>query len=200
MCAPSSLMDKQIYKTMPTTGHRPRRVVGDATLRAIITLKHLQMSVMETGKNVHHSTFSRTLYKAGLYARLVRRKPLLKHDHLQDFGATCLNYPIKTWLKGEAEKIRFWFENIMSGVYKWPHNGEVWWWQQHIKMIWNHFTVQGLEICPGETAYINQEVSICLLFHDYYPNIYCLWTMYCMFYRPGCGCKVFQMYVFSDRR
>ena len=63
----------------------------EATERPIITLKELQSSVAETGVKVHQSTISRALHPIGLYARVAKKKPLLKKKHIK----ACLEFARK---------------------------------------------------------------------------------------------------------
>jgi transposase len=55
-----------------------RALIREATKRPKITQKELRSSTAEIGTSVHRTTLSRTLHKAGLYGRVVRKKPLLK--------------------------------------------------------------------------------------------------------------------------
>ncbi|MGH0162753.1 UNVERIFIED_CONTAM: hypothetical protein FKN15_064569 [Acipenser sinensis] len=76
--------------TLPREGRPPklsdqvrRALVREATKRPMVTLKELERSTAEMGETLHGTTITRTLHKAGLYGRVVRRKPLLKKTPYQ---------------------------------------------------------------------------------------------------------------------
>ena len=58
------------------TDQARRALITEATKRPKITLKELQSSTAEIGVSVHRTTLSRTLYTAGLYRRVGRKKAI----------------------------------------------------------------------------------------------------------------------------
>ena len=63
------------------TGWARRALIREAAKRPMITLEELQGSTAQEGESVHRTTISCALHKLGLYGRVAKRKPLLKHSH-----------------------------------------------------------------------------------------------------------------------
>ena len=63
-----------------------RKLVLDVTVNPTMTKKDEQGSMSEMGVNVHESTISRSLHKAGFYGQVARKKPLLKKTSQSSFG------------------------------------------------------------------------------------------------------------------
>ena len=59
------------------TDQARRALIREATKRPKITLKELQSSTEEIGMSVHRTTLSRTLHRAGLYGRVIRKKAIV---------------------------------------------------------------------------------------------------------------------------
>ena len=58
------------------TDQARRALIREATKRPKITLKELQNSTAEIGVSVHRTTLSHTLYRAGLYRKVARKKAI----------------------------------------------------------------------------------------------------------------------------
>ena len=76
-------------KTLPRSGcpSRPddqarRRLIREATKRAMATVKGLHAFMAKTGHCVHVTTISQALHKSDLNSRVSRRKPLFKKPTL----------------------------------------------------------------------------------------------------------------------
>ena len=62
--------------TPKLTDQARRALIREATKRPKITLKELHSSTAEIGVSVHRTTLSRTVYRAGLYRRVARKKAI----------------------------------------------------------------------------------------------------------------------------
>jgi transposase len=75
------------------TDQARRTIIREATKRPKITLKELQSSTVEIVVSVHGTILSCTLYRAGLYGRVFRKKPLLNKSSTSNERNVWLIYP-----------------------------------------------------------------------------------------------------------
>ena len=93
-------------------------------MKPSVTLTDLKKSAAEAGTEVHESTISRALHRAGLYGCVARKKPLLKAHHKQrrlEFAQAHMEDSPLQWSKilwSDETKIELFGQNqkSMSGV------------------------------------------------------------------------------------
>ena len=100
------------------------KLVRDARMKPSVTLTDLKKSAAEAGTEVHESTISRALHRAGLYGRVARKKPLLKAHHKQrrlEFAQAHMEDSPLQWSKilwSDETKIELFEQNQKKYVWR----------------------------------------------------------------------------------